>query len=126
MTKLQVCFVGDMFFAGYGTSVDAFISCRTLEGKKAYGLDILWEKADVKRLPIETKWDSSERRWYTVFSNPQDLLKAVWSIGEQSNNDYGGEGHKCNPNIGIEKGALNFGKMAEYLRANSAETSEIN
>ena len=126
MAKLKVCFVGDMFFAGYGTSVDALVSCRTLEGKKAYGLDILWEKSDVKRLPFETKWDSSDRRWYAVFTDSQELLKAIWAIGEQMNNDYGGEGHKCNPSIGIEKGTLNFSRMCDYLRANSAEVNEIN
>jgi hypothetical protein len=124
MTKLKVCFVGDTFLPGYGASVDAFISCRMLEGKKAYGLDILWEKSDVKRLPFDTKWDGPDRRWYAVFSNPQDLLKSIWAIGEQLNNDHG-EGRKCNPDIGIEKGALNFTKMCEYLRKNCDEINEI-
>ena len=105
--KLNVHYVGDLLLLG---GVDFLLTCRTLDGKKAYGLDCKKAydyKDHLKSLGF--KWDSVERAWYIVKADVNDIFKLIAEIS-----DFVGE----KMDMGIEDGFLNQSKVNAFLLKN--------
>lgn len=81
-TQLNLNFLGDTFLPD--RNYQGFVvSCRTVEGKKAIGLDCYFgfDSKDALKA-LGAKWDSADRVWYFTFNTPDALRLMVAKMQE--------------------------------------------
>ena len=110
--NINVHYVGNIPVLG---GVDFALTCRTLDGVKAYGLDCkkaFKYKNYLKNLGF--KWDSSDRAWYTVNTDINNIVNLVIEITYFVGEDL---------TMGIEDGFLNQSKINAYLIASCSSNA---
>lgn len=110
-SKIKVSYLGQCFPV---SGMNMIITCRSIDGKKAWGLDAC------ERFP-GARWDSADRKWFAVVSDANHLIRLIADVSKQMRISSG----SVLPLLGIENGIKNQTKLDAFFRANSEDVSCI-